>query len=58
MSVNLVYLQPKNKLKELARKTELFDIIVEKILEIKDYTSLIYGYTICTFSFKYYRYFK
>lgn len=40
MSVNLVYLQPKNKLKELARKNELFDMIVEKILEIKDYTSL------------------
>ena len=40
MSVNLVYLQPKNKLKELARKNELFDLIVEKILHIKDYTGL------------------
>ena len=40
MSVNLVYLHPKNKLKELARKTELFNIIVEKIEGIKDFNSL------------------
>jgi len=40
MSVNLIYLQPKNKLKELARKTELFNIIVEKIEGIKDFNSL------------------
>ena len=37
---NLIYIQPKNKLKHLKHKNEIFEIIVEKILEIKDYPSL------------------
>ena len=37
---NLIYIQPKNKLKHLKHKNEIFEVIVQKIMDIKDYTTL------------------
>ena len=37
---NLIYVQPKNKLKHLKNRAELFDAIVEKIVNLKEYSSL------------------
>ena len=41
MSVpNLVFVQPKNKLKDIKRKNDIINVIEEKIKAIKDYSSL------------------
>ena len=37
---NLIYVQPKHKLKHLKNRSELFDAIVEKIVNLKEYSSL------------------